>query len=246
LNGSILPQDIDEQKRIKNLPPGVVHQGVHPLIIEADVKMEPCYINTDDGPVYIGKNVFIMGGTQLRGPLAILDATVVKMGSQIYGNTTIGRHCVVGGEIKNSVIMDYSNKAHGGYLGDAMIGSWCNIGAGSSCSNVKNTAGVVRVWNPGNQQWIRTSIKCGVLMGDHTRSAINTSFNTGTVVGVGSQVISSGLTPKYIPDFTWNAETNERYQTAKFIQVAEEWMRMKQKVMTEKERRVLLRLLDQS
>lgn len=220
-----------------------MHQGKYPLIIKEGVKIEPCYINTEDGPVYIGKDVLIMGGSQLRGPLAILDGAVVKMGSQLYGGTSIGRHCVVGGEIKNSVIMDYSNKAHGGYLGDSLIGSWCNLGAGTNCSNLKNTAGKVRVWNQGSNEWIVAGMKCGVLMGDYSRCAINTSFNTGTVVGIGSQVIYSGLTSKYIPDFIWDAETNERYQTEKFIAAAAQWMSLKQKLMTEKERRVLLRLL---
>jgi UDP-N-acetylglucosamine diphosphorylase/glucosamine-1-phosphate N-acetyltransferase len=243
LNANQLLRDITESEILKELPQGVVHQGKHPFIINEGVKIEPCYINTDDGPVYIGKDVFIMGGSQLRGPLAILDGAVVKMGSQIYGGTTIGRHCVVGGEIKNSVIMDYSNKAHGGYLGDACIGSWCNLGAGTNCSNLKNTAGEVRVWNQGLHEWVNAGKKCGVLMGDYSRSAINTSFNTGTVVGIGSNVIGDGLTPKYIPDFTWNIETNERYQAGKFLETANGWMQLKQKVLTEKERRVLLRLL---
>lgn len=243
LNAAQLKTDILQENVLKELPEGVIKQGAHPLIIEESAKLEPCYINTDDGPVYIGKNVLIMGGLQLRGPLAILEGSVVKMGAQIYGGTTIGKFCVAGGEIKNTIMMDYSNKAHGGYLGDALIGSWCNFGAGSSCSNLKNTTGDVRVWNPGSNDWVGAGMKCGVLMGDYARCAINTSFNTGTVLGIGSQVICSGLTPKYIPDFTWNTETNERYQSEKFIQVAEGWRRMKQKVMTEKERRVLLRLL---
>jgi UDP-N-acetylglucosamine diphosphorylase/glucosamine-1-phosphate N-acetyltransferase len=243
INAMHLLQDIAEPFSLKELPQGVVHQGKHPLIIKEGVNIEPCYFNTEDGPIYIGKDVLIMGGSQLRGPLAILDGAVVKMGSQIYGGTTIGRHCVVGGEIKNTLMMDYSNKAHGGYLGDALIGSWCNIGAGGSCSNMKNTAGEVRVWSPSSNVWIGAGTKCGVLMGDYARCAINTSFNTGTVVGIGSQVICSGLTPKYIPDFTWNAETNERYQTDKFLETADSWMRLKQKRLTEKERRVLLRLL---
>ena len=243
LNAAQLKTDILQENVLKELPEGVIMQGAHPLIIEESAKLEPCYINTDDGPVYIGKNVLIMGGSQLRGPLAILEGSVVKMGAQIYGGTTIGKFCVAGGEIKNTIMMDYSNKAHGGYLGDALIGSWCNFGAGSSCSNLKNTTGDVRVWNPGSNDWVGAGMKCGVLMGDYARCAINTSFNTGTVVGIGSQVICSGLTPKYITDFTWNTETNERYQSEKFIQVAKGWRRMKQKVMTEKERRVLLRLL---
>lgn len=242
-NAAQLKLDITKEKYLKVLPTGVIHHGEYPLIIEEGVKIEPCYINTDDGPVYIGKNALIMGGAQLRGPLAIFEGAVVKMGAQIYGGTTIGRHCVVGGEIKNTLMMDYSNKAHGGYLGDALIGNWCNIGAGTSCSNLKNTAGEVRVWNPGSNDWVGAGMKCGVLMGDYARCAINTSFNTGTVIGTGGQVICKGLSPKYVPDFIWNMETDERYETDKFIASAQQWMRLKQKVMTEKERRVLLRLL---
>ena len=242
-NAAQLLKDLTGRKEKQMLTYGLIHQGKHELIIEEGSKIEPCYINTDDGPVFIGKDVFIMAGSQLRGPLAILEGAVVKMGTQIYGGTTIGKHCIVGGEIKNTIMMDYANKAHGGYLGDALIGSWCNLGAGTSCSNLKNTSGEVRVWNQGREEWVGAGLKCGVLMGDYARSAINTSFNTGTVVGTGSQVIADGLTPKYIPDFTWDIQTNERYLSDKFMTVTESWMKFKQKELTEKERRVLLRLL---
>lgn len=142
-----------------------------------------------------------MEGCLLRGPLAIGERTTVKMGTKIYGATTVGPKCTVGGEIKNSVFFGHSNKAHDGYLGDAVIGEWCNLGAGTSCSNVKNTASNVMVWTP--KGLMNAGKKCGVIMGDYSRTAINTSINTGTIIGVSSNVFGNGLTPKYIPSFSW-------------------------------------------
>ncbi|HEY1020944.1 MAG TPA: putative sugar nucleotidyl transferase, partial [Flavisolibacter sp.] len=167
------------------------------VFIEKGAVVECSYLNAQEGPIYIGKNAQVMEGAMLRGPLAICDGAVVKMGAKIYGGTTIGPNSIVAGEIKNSVIFGYSNKAHDGYMGDAVIGEWCNWGAGTTNSNMKNNASGVVVWTPGGQ--VNVGLKCGVLMGDYCRTAINTSINTGTVVGVCSHVFGNGLTPKYIP-----------------------------------------------
>ncbi len=134
------------------------------IFVEEGAVVELCTLNASTGPIYIGRNCLIMEGSTIRGPFAALDASVIKMGSKIYGATTIGQQCTVGGEIKNTVFFDYSNKAHDGYLGDAVVGSWCNVGAGASCSNIKNTAGEVKIWNPMMHQWISAGIKCGVML----------------------------------------------------------------------------------
>ena len=139
----------------------------------------------------------------LRGPIAICEGATVKMGAKIYGATTIGPYCTVGGEIKNSVLQSYSNKAHDGYLGDAVIGSWCNLGAGTSNSNVKNSAADIVMAMKHRMQNFNVGKKCGVIMGDYSRTAINTSINTGTIIGICCNIFGEGLTPKYIEDFSW-------------------------------------------
>ncbi len=203
-------------------------------------KISGVHINTEDGPVYIGENSMIMEGACIRGPVAILENSVVKMGAKIYGSTTIGKKCVVGGEIKNSVFFDHSNKAHDGYIGDSVIGSWCNLGAGTSCSNVKNNAGDIKLWNPVVGNNINAGRKCGIMMGDYTRTAINTSFNSGTVIGVGCNIVKSGFPPKYIPDFTWDVDTGTLYDLGKLIRDIERWMEMKNEKLQENDKRLLL------
>jgi UDP-N-acetylglucosamine diphosphorylase / glucose-1-phosphate thymidylyltransferase / UDP-N-acetylgalactosamine diphosphorylase / glucosamine-1-phosphate N-acetyltransferase / galactosamine-1-phosphate N-acetyltransferase len=152
-----------------------------------------------------------MEGAMLRGPVSIGDRSIVKMGAAIYGATTIGPGCIVGGEIKNSIFFSYSNKAHDGYIGDAVIGSWCNLGAGTSCSNIRNTATPVKIWNIHQHCFMEAGLKCGLIMGDYSRCGINTSFNTGTVVGVCANIFQSGsLQPKYIPSFSWGSDTGIR------------------------------------
>ncbi len=163
------------------------------IFIEQGARLAHCMLNASNGPIYIGKHAEIMEGSFIRGPFALCEGAVVKMGSKIYGATTIGPYCTVGGEIKNSVFLGYSNKAHDGYLGDAVIGEWCNLGAGTSNSNLKNNASDVKVWHNPSKDYIRAGIKCGLLMGDYSRAAINTSFNTGTVTGICANILRKGL-----------------------------------------------------
>lgn len=194
------------------------------VFVETGAVMEYCIINAAAGPVYIGKNATIMEGTMIRGPFAAGEGSVVKMGAKIYGATSVGPYCTVGGEIKNSVLMAYSNKAHDGYLGDSVIGEWCNLGAGTSNSNVRNDAGAVLFANEqGNKK--KVGLKCGLLMGDYTRSAINTSFNTGTFAGIASGIFGSGLAPKYLPNFTWGY--TEKYRFDKAIEHISNWKKLK-------------------
>jgi UDP-N-acetylglucosamine diphosphorylase / glucose-1-phosphate thymidylyltransferase / UDP-N-acetylgalactosamine diphosphorylase / glucosamine-1-phosphate N-acetyltransferase / galactosamine-1-phosphate N-acetyltransferase len=217
------------------------NQVINPeqIFIEEGAEVEYCTLNASTGPIYIGKHALLMEGTMIRGPFAALDNSVLKMGSKIYGATTVGKKCTIGGEIKNSIFFDYSNKAHDGYLGDAVIGSWCNIGAGASCSNVKNTAGEVKLWNPLLHQWISAGTKCGVMLGDYSKVSINASLTTGMVSGICSNILPTGLSPKFVADFTWNIHTGEKYLLPKALLDIENWMQMKQQTLTNNDKQIL-------
>jgi len=209
------------------------------IFIEEGAIVEQCIINANTGPIYIGKDALIMEGSMIRGPFAILEKSVVKMGSKIYGATTIGTECVVGGEIKNSIFFEFSNKAHDGYLGDSVIGSWCNLGAGTSCSNVKNTGGEVKYKLSKESESFSAGNKGGLLMADYSRCAINTSFNTGTVIGVCCNIFGSDYPKKYVDHFSWG---NERYLFEKALKDIDNWKKMKNKNITEIETEVLKKI----
>lgn len=178
--------------------------GTHPVFVGKNVKAEACTINTTKGPVYIGEGAELMEGCNLRGPLAIGAGAVIKMGAKIYGDTTIGNGCKVGGEVTNSIFFANSNKSHDGYIGNSVIGEWCNLGADTNCSNLKNNYGNVSVWNYAIGGEEDTGLQFhGLIMGDHAKSGINTMFNTGTVVGVSANVFGTGFPPKFLPDFSW-------------------------------------------
>ena len=164
------------------------------------------------------------------------------MGSKVYGATTLGPYSIGAGEIKNSVLFGYSNKAHDGYLGDSVIGEWCNLGAGTTNSNLKNNASPVRVWTPKGE--INAGLKCGVMMGDYSRTTINTAINTGTVIGVCCHVTGRGLTPKHIPSFSWGSEGLERYNLEKALLDIEDWKRLKGQELNANERSVLKFIFD--
>jgi UDP-N-acetylglucosamine diphosphorylase / glucose-1-phosphate thymidylyltransferase / UDP-N-acetylgalactosamine diphosphorylase / glucosamine-1-phosphate N-acetyltransferase / galactosamine-1-phosphate N-acetyltransferase len=195
------------------------------IFVEPGAVVAPCSLNASTGPIYIGKNAVVMEGCLVRGPLALCENAVLKMGAQVYGATTLGPHCVGGGEIKNSLLMGYSNKAHHGYLGDSVIGEWCNLGAGTTNSNLKNNAGPVN-YSMGKQKGSPGN-KGGLLMGDHSKAAINTAFNTGTVVGVCCNVFGNGLTPTHIPSFSWGTEGGNRYDFEKAVADIGNWMALK-------------------
>lgn len=213
------------------------------VFIEEGAKLQHVILNAESGPVYIGKNCEIMEGTIIRGPFAMLDGSIIKMGTRIYGATTLGPKCVAGGEIKNTIMFGYSNKAHDGYLGDSVIGEWCNIGAGTSNSNLKNTADTVKVWNQG--KYVAAGNKCGLMMGDYSRCAINTSFNTGTVTGVSCNVFGAGLSPKYIPDFSWGFTNNNKYDYTKACIAIDNWKKLKNQSLTELEKNILKHIFEQ-
>lgn len=207
------------------------------IFIEKGAVVEHCVLNATDGPIYIGNNSLVMEGSAIRGSFACGENAVIKMNSRIYGATTIGPNCLVGGEIKNSVFFGNSNKAHDGYVGDSVIGEWCNLGAGTSNSNMKSNASVVKVWTSKGE--IDAGLKCGMFMGDYSKTAINTSVNTGTVIGVCCNVFISGLTPKFIPDFSWGGDGVQRYQLDKAIIDIEDWKKLKGQSVSGNEKAIL-------
>jgi UDP-N-acetylglucosamine diphosphorylase/glucosamine-1-phosphate N-acetyltransferase len=212
------------------------------IFIEAGAKVEHSILNASTGPIYIGKNAEVMEGCMVRGPFALCDNSVLKMGSKVYGATTIGPNCAVAGEIKNSILFANSNKAHDGYLGDSVIGEWCNLGAGTTNSNVKNTGGAVKAWSNSDNEFLPVGLKCGLLMGDYSRSAINTSFNTGTVVGVCCNIFGAGYPPKFVPDFTWG---DEKYIFEKVLKDIGNWKNFKGQQITEAEEENLRKIYTQ-
>jgi len=207
------------------------------VFLEKGGKVEHCIINASTGPVYIGKDAEVMEGCFIRGPFAMGEGACLKMGAKVYGATTLGPRCVAGGEIKNSVLFGYSNKAHDGYLGDSVVGEWCNMGAGTTNSNLKNNASDVRVWTSKGE--MNAGPKCGVMMGDYSRTAVNTAINTGTVIGVSCNVFGTGLTPKYIPNFSWGSEGVDRYNLEKALKHIEEWKKLKGQLLKDDEKSIL-------
>jgi UDP-N-acetylglucosamine diphosphorylase/glucosamine-1-phosphate N-acetyltransferase len=208
------------------------------VFIEPGAKLEHCIFNASTGPIYIARDAEVMEGSVIRGPFYLGPGSVVKMNSRIYGATSIGPSCLAGGEIKNSILTGYSNKAHDGYLGDAVVGTWCNFGAGSTNSNVKNTAGPVKVWDFDAQKYRYAGIKCGVIMGDYSRVAINSAINTGTVIGVSANVFGAGLLPTIIPSFSWGVN-GVRYDFTKALEAIGNWKKLKQQEMLQIETDIL-------
>ncbi len=196
--------------------------GIENIFIEEGAVAEFSTINAKTGPVYVAKNAEIMENCAIRGPFVLGDHSVLKMGAKIYGPTTIGPHCKVGGEVNNSVFFGFSNKAHDGFLGNSVIAEWCNLGADTNNSNLKNTYEIVRLWSYPQKQFASTGLQfCGLIMGDHSKSAINTMFNTGTVVGISANIFGEGFPRNYIPSFSWGGASGfQKYNFAKAVEVA--------------------------
>lgn len=245
LNDWAIRQDfvlLTKKRKSQPIPKNCTALGREDIFIEKGASLYHVSLNATTGPIYIGSNAELMEGSLIRGPFAMGENACVKMGAKIYGATTIGPGCIAAGEIKNSVMMGYSNKAHDGYLGDSVIGEWCNLGAGTTNSNLKNNTGPVRIWTTGGEQI--AGQKCGVLMGDYSRTAINTSINTGTVVGVCCHIFGSGLTPRYIPHFSWGSDGLTRYEWTKALHDMEGWKKLKNQTLTEPEKKMLRHIFD--
>ena len=211
------------------------------IFIEEGAFINPgTIINAKEGPIYIGKDAEILEGVMIRGPLAVGEHGVIKMGAKIYGATTIGEGCKVGGEISNVVFFANSNKGHDGYLGNSVIGEWCNLGADTNCSNLKNNYDEVQIWEEHENKMVKTGlIFCGLLMGDHSKSGINTMFNTGTVVGVSCNIYGGNFPDKFIPSFSWGgSESMTSYRLDKAIETANRMMGRRKKHLSEAEEKM--------
>jgi len=229
------------------LSPSVTVVGSRDLIfLEEGAKAEACVLNTNAGPVYIGKEAEIMEGALVRGPFALCEHSTLKLGAKVYGASTVGPHSKVGGELSNSVIFGYSNKAHDGFLGNSVLGEWCNLGADTNNSNLKNNYGPVKLYNYALGKSLNTGLQfCGLMMGDHSKSGINTMFNTGTVVGVGCNIYGGGFPTTHIPNFSWGgAEGLEAYQLDKLAETATKMYERRGLVFSEMELQILRHLAD--
>jgi len=215
--------------------------GSENIFIEEGAKVECSIINASTGPVYIGKNAEVMEGCIIRGPFALNDGAVLKMGAKIYGATTIGPGCKVGGEVSNSVFIANSNKAHDGFLGNSVIGEWCNLGADTNTSNLKNNYSNVKVWSYHERKMIDTGLLfCGLMMGDHSKCGINTMFNTGTVVGVSANIFGAGFPDKFLPSFTWGGTAeSEKFLLDKAVALAATVMKRRGISMTPADEKIL-------
>jgi UDP-N-acetylglucosamine diphosphorylase/glucosamine-1-phosphate N-acetyltransferase len=214
------------------------------IFIEEGAQISCSNLNANEGPIYIGKDAIIMEGVSIRGPFVLGNKAVVKMNTSVYGSTTIGPNCLAGGEIKNSIMMGSSNKGHEGYLGDSIIGFWCNLGAGTCNSNIKNTAGPIQMWNESKQLWETIGQKMGMLVGDYTRFAIHSSINTGSYIGVCANIFGNGLLPKNIPNFTWGVTPG--YRIEEIFEDINNWKKLKGIIISEEEKQVLTFLHKQS
>jgi UDP-N-acetylglucosamine diphosphorylase/glucosamine-1-phosphate N-acetyltransferase len=211
------------------------------IFIEEGAEVEYSILNAKEGPIYIGKNAEVMEGCMVRGSLALCEGAKLTMGAKIYSGTTIGPHCKVGGEVNNSILMGYSNKGHEGFLGNSVIGEWCNLGADTNNSNLKNNYSGIKIWNYPTKSYLDTGLQfCGLMMGDFSKSAIATRFNTGTVVGVSANVFSDGFPPKFIPSFSWGGEENsERFDLERSYDAASKMMERRKKILTDLDKEIL-------
>ena len=219
--------------------------GKH-IFIEKGAKISCSILNAENGPIYIGKNAEIMEGAIIRGPFAMGENAVLKMGAKIYGPTTLGPHCKVGGEVNNSVFFGYSSKAHDGFLGNSVIGEWCNLGADTNNSNLKNNYAEVKLWNYEMERFKKTGLQfCGLIMGDHSRCGINTMFNTGTVIGVSANIFGSGFPRNFVPSFSWGGVSGfQVYKLPKVFEVASKVFERRKLDFDENEQNILTEVYD--
>ena len=232
---------LTQDRRSQSIPKSVNVIAPENVFIEEGAKLEYVTLNASSGPIYIGRDAEIMEGSVIRGPFALCDNAQVKMASKIYGATTVGPYSRVGGEVKNVVIFAYSNKGHDGFLGDSVLGEWCNIGADSNNSNLKNNYEEVRLWSYQTEGFAKTGLQfCGLMMGDHSKCGINTMFNTGTVVGVSANIFGSGFPRNFVPSFSWGGASGfTTYLTKKAFETAKLVMARRNIVFDEKEAAIL-------
>ena len=218
------------------------------IFIEEGAKVEFCSLNASSGPIYIGKDAEIMEGSLIRGPLALCEGAIIKLGAKIYGPTTLGPNCRAGGEVNNAVMFANSNKGHDGFLGNSVLGEWCNIGADSNNSNLKNNYAEVRLWDYETAGFARTGLQfCGLMMGDHSKCGINTMFNTGTVVGVSANIFGAGFPRNFVPSFSWGGSGGmTTYKTQKAFEVAEIVMKRRNVEFGEDDKAILEHVFEET
>ena len=243
-NGEALQQDFDLlTKGRKSAPVSKTNRLISPenIFLEEGATVVYSILNASEGPIYLGKDSEVMEGNMIRGGFALCERAVVKMGAKIYGPTTVGPHGKVCGEINNSVIFGNSSKGHDGYLGNSVLGEWCNIGADSNNSNLKNNYAKVRLWSYATERFEPTGLQfCGLMMGDHSKTAINTMFNTGTVIGVNCNIFATGFPRNFVPSFSWGGASGfTTYQTAKAFEAAEVMMARRGRIFDEKEASIM-------
>ncbi len=243
-NGDAIIEDfelITKNRKSKPIPTSNNSIDQELIFIEEGAKLEFVTLNASTGPIYIGKDAEIMEGSIIRGPFALCDHATVKLGAKIYGPTTVGPHSKVGGEVNNSVIFGYSNKGHDGFLGNSVLGEWCNLGADTNNSNLKNNYAEVRLWDYNTEGFSKTGLQfCGLMMGDHSKCGINTMFNTGTVVGVSANIFGSGFPRNFVPSFSWGGHSGfTTYLTKKAFEVAEVVMSRRGITLTEVDKAIL-------
>jgi UDP-N-acetylglucosamine diphosphorylase/glucosamine-1-phosphate N-acetyltransferase len=219
------------------------------IFIEEGAKVNAAIINAETGPVYIAKDAEIMEGALIRGPFGLMEHATVKMGAKIYGATTVGPYCKVGGEISNVVFQAYSNKGHDGFLGNSVIGAWCNIGADTNASNLKNNYAPVKAWDYSKKRFLNSGLQfLGLIMGDHSKCGINTMFNTGTVVGICANVFGSGFPRNFVPDFTWGGANSgfTTHQLGKVFETAKIVMERRNQELTEADKSIISKVFEET
>ncbi len=250
-NDAALREDfelITEGRTSQPIPKSVNVIAPENIFIEEGAKLEFVTLNASTGPIYIGKNSEIMEGSVIRGPFALCESGRVKLASKVYGATTVGPHSVIGGEVNNSVLFSYSNKGHDGFLGNSVLGEWCNIGADSNNSNLKNNYEPVKLWSYETENFAKTGLQfCGLMMGDHSKCGINTMFNTGTVVGVSTNIFGAGFPRNFVPSFSWGGASGfSTYLTSKAFQTAKIVMARRNMEFTEDDAKILEHVFEET
>jgi UDP-N-acetylglucosamine diphosphorylase/glucosamine-1-phosphate N-acetyltransferase len=251
LNDKAIQEDfelITEGRTSEPIPEGTRYINKENIFIEEGAEITFATLNASTGPIYIGTDAVVMENAAVRGPFAMCNNAVVKLGAKIYGATTLGPYCKVGGEISNSVLMGYSSKGHDGYLGNSVLGEWCNLGADTSNSNLKNNYAEVKLWDYETSRFAKTGLQfCGLIMGDHSKCGINTMFNTGTVIGVFTNIYGSGFPRNFVPSFSWGGASGfTEYKTTKAFEVLEVVMQRKNIVFDAIEQRILEHVFEET
>ena len=250
-NGEAIIQDFElltKGRKSQPIPSSNNVIAAENVFIEEGAKLEFTTLNAGSGPIYIGQNAEIMEGSVVRGPLALCENATLKLATKIYGATTVGPHCKVGGEVNNSVLFGYSNKGHDGFLGNSVIGEWCNLGADTNNSNLKNNYAEVRLWDYETESFAKTGLQfCGLMMGDHSKCGINTMFNTGTVIGVNANIFGSGFPRNFVPSYSWGGSSGfTTYLTKKAFEVVKVVMSRRNIEFSEQDKAILEHIFEET